>query len=379
MSGFSRARVQLILLVCVLVGPAVFSPSAAAEESEFCDDTQHERIVVGTVQTLTAPDGSLLPDAGGTQVLSGFRFWVDHMNSRGGIKVGNKIVIVELLYYDDAGSAESSREYYEKLVYEQRVDFLLAGGSISEDALFAITNNSRTVTIATSSSRGYSQWHPLFFQMHVATTFGVIFPFEEAGVFVSQAQTAGVQYAGFLFHATENPTSQAICNYAMEAVRPLGVSVSAINSSSGLWREHIDEHQPQILIACTQTQTDVLDILATMVEEGLLYGWDTHDSHAHETGVHPNNVQRTSSLMTTFFTSDLTNADFSEKGKGWIDTAMGWKLWDSEVAYSDPYFMCALLSSPLLEMLLSCLSLSIYLSSLPCAPYPSLSISLSSL
>ena len=62
----------------------------------------------------------------GNDVRQGYRLWLDWVhNEYGGIKVGDDRYKVELVLYDDEGDAATTARLVEKLITEDRVDFLL--------------------------------------------------------------------------------------------------------------------------------------------------------------------------------------------------------------------------------------------------------------
>ena len=62
----------------------------------------------------------------GNDVRQGYRLWLDWVhNEYGGIKVGDDHYKVELVLYDDEGDAATAGRLVEKLISEDRVDFLL--------------------------------------------------------------------------------------------------------------------------------------------------------------------------------------------------------------------------------------------------------------
>jgi branched-chain amino acid transport system substrate-binding protein len=96
----------LAALVSALAGPA----PALAEDT----------IVFGAAISLTgktAKEGEYTRD--------GYQFYVDTMNQAGGIKVGGKTYKVALKYYDDESKSERTAQLVEKLINEDKVNFLL--------------------------------------------------------------------------------------------------------------------------------------------------------------------------------------------------------------------------------------------------------------
>src|SRR4029079_4028442 len=71
----------------------------------------------------------------GRLVKEGYDFYVRHINEKGGIKVGDKTYKVAIKYYDDASTAATSVQLYEKLINEDKVTLLL--GPYSSGTTFA--------------------------------------------------------------------------------------------------------------------------------------------------------------------------------------------------------------------------------------------------
>jgi hypothetical protein len=61
----------------------------------------------------------------GRLVKEGYDFYVKHINEKGGIKVGDKTYKVAIKYYDDASTAATSVQLYEKLINEDGIKLLL--------------------------------------------------------------------------------------------------------------------------------------------------------------------------------------------------------------------------------------------------------------
>ncbi len=55
----------------------------------------------------------------------GYDFWLDHVNKQGGILVGGKRHTVQIVFYDDESNAQTSARLTEKLITEDKVQFLL--------------------------------------------------------------------------------------------------------------------------------------------------------------------------------------------------------------------------------------------------------------
>jgi len=79
--------------------------------------------------------GKMAPE--GTNVKRGVELWEEHVNSKGGIKVGDDMYKVEVVYYDDKSDAGTGTKLTEKLITEDEVDFLF--GPFSSGITFATT------------------------------------------------------------------------------------------------------------------------------------------------------------------------------------------------------------------------------------------------
>jgi len=79
-----------------------------------------DTIVLGAAISITgktAKEGEYTRD--------GYQFAIDTLNQNGGIKVGGKSYQLQLKYYDDETKSERTAQLFEKLVNEDKVNFLL--------------------------------------------------------------------------------------------------------------------------------------------------------------------------------------------------------------------------------------------------------------
>ena len=88
----------------------------AAAPVQAADDV----IVFGSAVSLT---GSLAKEGHLTQ--QGYDFWKDWINAHGGFKVGGKNYKVDIKYYDDESSPQTAARLVEKLVDQDKVNFIL--------------------------------------------------------------------------------------------------------------------------------------------------------------------------------------------------------------------------------------------------------------
>jgi branched-chain amino acid transport system substrate-binding protein len=68
------------------------------------------------------------PNAGGaaTTLLPNYEMWVEDVNAAGGLKVGDKRVKIEVISYDDRSLAEEAVRGVERLINQDKVDFILS-------------------------------------------------------------------------------------------------------------------------------------------------------------------------------------------------------------------------------------------------------------
>jgi branched-chain amino acid transport system substrate-binding protein len=132
-----HARATLLTLLGVLVAacsqPAASptSPPAAAAKPT----TAAGATTAPAAQSAASFDGTLLFGAPisltgstakeGALTQEGYDLWRDTYNKAGGINVGGKHYKIETKYYDDASNAQQSATLAEKLIKEDKVNFLL--------------------------------------------------------------------------------------------------------------------------------------------------------------------------------------------------------------------------------------------------------------
>jgi len=86
----------------------------------------------------------------GNMVKSGYELWAEQVNAQGGIDVGGKKMPVEIVYYDDQSDNQTAVKLTEKLITEDKVQFLLGPfGSGPTFATTAIAEKYNIITIAT--------------------------------------------------------------------------------------------------------------------------------------------------------------------------------------------------------------------------------------
>ena len=85
----------------------------------------------------------------GSYVKDGYTLWMEEVNKRGGIKVGSDVYKVEIIFYDDKGDPQTGAKLTEKLITEDKVQFILGPyGSGITLATSAIGEKYRMLTVA---------------------------------------------------------------------------------------------------------------------------------------------------------------------------------------------------------------------------------------
>jgi len=123
----SRYRRSIIKLgmAAILACTANMLPAQAAEKM----------IKVGAALPLTGP---LSPE--GTRQKNGFQIWADTVNKAGGIKLGEDVYKVEIIYVDYQSNTPRAVQAAERLITQDKVDFLFAPfGSGAVKAVSAVT------------------------------------------------------------------------------------------------------------------------------------------------------------------------------------------------------------------------------------------------
>ena len=148
---------------------------AVAAVAAFACGTTSAGPTTGSTITLGAPlglTGSLTKESQLTQ--QGYNLWSDWINARGGILVNNVKHPVVIKYYDDTSNSNQSAVLMQKLITEDKANFLLGpygSGATATDAVVAETNQ-----IPMVEANGAAQ---SIFNQGYKYTFGVLSPANE--------------------------------------------------------------------------------------------------------------------------------------------------------------------------------------------------------
>src|SRR6202165_5557621 len=137
-----------------------------------CGSSTPAAPTTGSTITLGAPlglTGSLTKESQLTQ--QGYNLWSDWINARGGILVNGVLHPVVIKYYDDTSNSNQSAVLMQKLITEDKAQFLLGpygSAATATDAIVAETNQ-----IPMVEANGAAQ---AIFNLGYKYTFGVLSP-----------------------------------------------------------------------------------------------------------------------------------------------------------------------------------------------------------
>jgi branched-chain amino acid transport system substrate-binding protein len=109
-------KLQKARLIALLAVASLLAACGGAAGSAGSGDTISFGAAI-SITGKTAKEGEYTRD--------GYQMFVDTVNEQGGIKVGGKAYKVKLIYYDDESKSERTAQLYEKLINEDKVNFLL--------------------------------------------------------------------------------------------------------------------------------------------------------------------------------------------------------------------------------------------------------------
>ncbi len=105
----------------------------------------------------------------GQRVIEGYELWKDHINRRGGLRVGDRSYPVRMILYDDASKKETVNENIVRLIEKERVDFLL--GPYSSGLTLAASEVAETYGVIMVETCGASE---AIFAGHPRCTFAAL-------------------------------------------------------------------------------------------------------------------------------------------------------------------------------------------------------------
>jgi branched-chain amino acid transport system substrate-binding protein len=145
-----------LALVVTLLGPTASAPARAAGNT----------IVFGAAVSLTGRESKE-----GRLTQEGYDFWKDYVNSHGGLTVGGKKYQVAIKYYDDEDNPQTSARLVEKLINDDKVNFIL--GPYGSSATFTTAAVVERYKVPMVEANGAAE---AIFNQGYKYTFGVLAP-----------------------------------------------------------------------------------------------------------------------------------------------------------------------------------------------------------
>jgi ABC-type branched-subunit amino acid transport system substrate-binding protein len=158
MKTVSLKVLSILVFVALLVTARGQATPMAASEGEIV-------LTIGFTASLT---GSLNVESKRQE--NGLKLWMDQLNARGGIKLGdNTIVKFKAVSYDDESTKERVQELYARLATEDRADFLISpysSGLADAAAVIAEQNGKIMITTGAASDSTYKKGYTLVYQTY---------------------------------------------------------------------------------------------------------------------------------------------------------------------------------------------------------------------
>ncbi|OGP64516.1 MAG: hypothetical protein A2169_13925, partial [Deltaproteobacteria bacterium RBG_13_47_9] len=179
-----RSATYFILLILLIAFPlTVFSQTK-------------DKIRIGNPIALSGPAA---PGAMMTQIRS-YDLWVENVNAKGGIYVKeyNKKIPVEIIRYDDKSDIGTTVKLVEKLLLDDKVDFILPPwGTASHFAIAPLTTRYKTpvVAITVSSLKLREMAHNIPYMFITLNQ-----PWDHGGVIIDVCLELGVKKAAVIHH-----------------------------------------------------------------------------------------------------------------------------------------------------------------------------------
>ncbi|MGH2544513.1 MAG: ABC transporter substrate-binding protein, partial [Ardenticatenaceae bacterium] len=126
-------RIAVLVVVALLIGacaePEAETPTETtqAPETTVSPETTAEPAEAGDNVLRLGAALALSGDVSreGNFLRDGYEYWKEHVNARGGVRVGDQQYMVEIIYYDDTSDPETGARLTERLITEDEVDFVL--------------------------------------------------------------------------------------------------------------------------------------------------------------------------------------------------------------------------------------------------------------
>lgn len=250
----------------------------------------------------------------GNMVKSGYELWQKEVNAKGGIKVGDKMLPVEIIYYDDQSDNQTSAKLTEKLITVDKVNFLLGPfGSGATFATTAISEKYNIITIATLANAGK------------------IYNRDFQNVFAVLAPASRIFYSFIDMLHAQSPRPQKIAIITPNDLFPASVAEGAKEyaESKGFEVVYFEEY--------TKGVKDLSSTILKIKKSGAEVLMGTGYLEEAILTVRQLNEQKVS-LKAIGFTTGPELSDFTDNLGSDADNIFGVSWWMPLMKYSDPLF-----------------------------------------
>src|SRR2546425_2358939 len=220
-----------------------------------CGSALGQTIKIGVSIALT---GSMSRE--GHLLKEGYDFWLDHVNKQGGILVGAKRHTVQIVFYDDESNAQTSARLTEKLITEDKVQFLLGPYSspiTMETSLIGEKRNILTIAALANADAIYERRFKYVISVLPPATTYMKFFLEMASKLKPRPKTVAIMAVGSAFGTL---TAEGALDHATrlgyEVVYFAKYSPEADNVSAFLTQ--VKAKNPDVLVASSYFEEAVL-------------------------------------------------------------------------------------------------------------------------
>jgi branched-chain amino acid transport system substrate-binding protein len=300
--------------------PSGGSPAASSTAGAQQLPLASEKILFGAPISLT---GATAKE--GEQTRNGYQLWAGTVNKNGGIPVGDKRYLVELKILDDQSSGETSAQLAEKLIKEDKINFLL--GPYGTTPTFSVTRVAEQNGVPMVQANGAAE---RIFNQGYKYTFGVLSPasnylkgvLEFAAAQNPKPKTVALMYADDAF-------SVEVAEAAKKRAEESGFQVT--------YFEKYKDKETNLQAQLTAVKSKAPDIL---LNAGHLQEAVAIMKQAKDLGVLPQLFAFSVGPALPDFTQSLGNdANFVVTGSQWSTAVKytGDDYWKTAQAYADDY------------------------------------------
>ena len=99
----------------------------------------------------------------GLDAVNGMQAWCEYKNAQGGIPVGDDMYLLEGIFYDTTGDQVTANTAVERLIFEDKVDYIVSDNSMVDSWLHIAEENQTVALISTNSTVCFNpDWHYIY-------------------------------------------------------------------------------------------------------------------------------------------------------------------------------------------------------------------------